>query len=173
MSRSGHLGDVNSCLWLVKLAQAHLMRWSNSTQTVFLKLTSWLVYHSRQNNYRCKSSINSKTISVRKKELIFAELILTSQILQIFIECRITVGCPPCTYTSIHHSPDEDTLKITVGCPTSTYPSIRNKNLQTCLTPWSTRETRGLWARPRPRADACACAFTSDPQPGLFEFTSL
>ena len=39
-------------------------------------------------------------------------------------------------------------LKITVGCLSSTYPSIRNKNLLTCWTPWSTLETRGLWARP-------------------------
>ena len=41
-----------------------------------------------------------------------------------------------------------ETLKITVGCPPCTYPSIRNKKLQTCWTPWSTQETRGLWARP-------------------------
>ena len=57
---------------------------------------------------------------------------------------RITVGCPPCTYPSIH----VETLRITVGCLWSTYPSIRNKNLHTCWTPWSTQETRGLWARP-------------------------
>ena len=61
---------------------------------------------------------------------------------------KITVGCPPCTYPSIHPSPGAGTLKITVGCLTSTYPSIRNKNLQTCWTPCSTQETRGLWARP-------------------------
>ena len=80
---------------------------------------------------------------------------------------KITVGCPPCTYPSIHvetlrittgclwstypsihPSLDEDTLKITVGCPTSTYPSVRNKKLHSCWTPWSTRETRGLCARP-------------------------
>ena len=52
------------------------------------------------------------------------------------------------TYPSIHFSLDADTLKITVGCPTSTYPSVRNKNLHSCWTPWSTRETRGLCARP-------------------------
>ena len=70
---------------------------------------------------------------------------------------KITVGCPLCTFPSIHFSLDEDTLKITVGCLTSahpsvhektlkitvgcplcTYPSSRNKNLHTC----------GLWARP-------------------------
>ena len=61
---------------------------------------------------------------------------------------KITVGCPPCTYPSIHPSPGAGTLKITVGCLTSTYPSIRNKKLQTCWTPCSTQETRGLWARP-------------------------
>ena len=129
----------------------------------------------------------------------------TLQMIQIFIECRImvgcrwwvyvskhslfrlqiTVGCRLCTYPSIHLSPDEDTLKftvscrlcaypsihfclkitvgcltsaypsihtktlrITVHCPPCTYPSIRNKNLHTCWTPWSTQETRGLWARP-------------------------
>ena len=57
------------------------------------------------NDYRCKSLMNSKTISVSKKntEIIFAELInsknnnvrmklQTLQILQIFIECRIVVG---------------------------------------------------------------------------------
>ena len=57
---------------------------------------------------------------------------------------KITVGCPPRTYPSIH----VETLRITVGCLTSTYPSIRNKSLHTCWTPWSTQETRGLWARP-------------------------
>ena len=57
---------------------------------------------------------------------------------------KITVGCPLCTYPSIH----VETLKITVGCLTSAYPSIRNKNLHTCWTPWSTHETRELWARP-------------------------
>ena len=59
----------------------------------------------------------------------------TLQVVQVFIECKImvgcrlcaypsihvetlkiTVGCPPCTYPSIHLSPDEDTLKFTVGC---------------------------------------------------------
>ena len=40
------------------------------------------------------------------------------------------------------------TLKIKIGGPPCTYPSIRNKNLQTYWTPWSTQETRGLWARP-------------------------
>ena len=53
-----------------------------------------------------------------------------------------------CIYPSIHFSLDEDTLEITVGCPLCTFPSIRNKNLHTCWTPWSTQETRGLWARP-------------------------
>ena len=84
---------------------------------------------------------------------------------------KITVGCRLCTHPTILLSPDEDTLKITVGCLTSTYPSIHllttlklsqdhgrlsivriskhsYKNLQTCWTPWSTWETRGLWARP-------------------------
>ena len=61
---------------------------------------------------------------------------------------KITVGCPPCTYPSIHLSPGAGTLKITVGCLTSTHSNIRNKNLHTCWTPWSTQETRGLWARP-------------------------
>ena len=91
----------------------------------------------------------------------------TLQILQFFIECRIMVGgasvhiskhslfrlkitvsCQLCACPSIHLSLEEDTLKITVGCLTSTYRSIRNKNLHTCCTPWSTQETRGLWARP-------------------------
>ena len=57
---------------------------------------------------------------------------------------KITVGCRLCGYPSIH----VETLKITVGCLTSAFPSIRNKNLHTCWTPWSTQETRGLWARP-------------------------
>ena len=57
---------------------------------------------------------------------------------------KITVGCLASTYPSIH----VETLRITVGCLWSTYPSIRNKNLHTCWTPWSTQETRGLWARP-------------------------
>ena len=90
-------------------------------------------FHRGKNNYRCKSLINSKTISVSKKktEIIFAELLnsknnnvrmklQTLQILHIFIECRIMVGG-----ASVHiskHSPFR--LKITVGCRLCTYPSI-------------------------------------------------
>ena len=74
---------------------------------------------------------------------------LTSTYPSIHVETlKIRVGCPPCTYPSIHPSPGVGTLKITVGCLTNTHPSIRKKNLQTCWTPWSTQETRGLWARP-------------------------
>ena len=74
---------------------------------------------------------------------------LTSTYPSIHVETlKMSVGCPPCTYPSIHPSPGAGTLKITVGCLTSTYPSIRNKNLHTSWTPWSTQETRGLWARP-------------------------
>ena len=36
----------------------------------------------------------------------------TLQMMQIFFECRITVGCRLCAYPSIH----VETLKITVGC---------------------------------------------------------
>ena len=80
---------------------------------------------------------------------------------------KITVGCRLCEIPSIRNKNSEDhgrlpdkhiskhspspgagTLKITVGCPLCTNPSIRNKNLHTCWTPWSKRETRGLWARP-------------------------
>ena len=57
---------------------------------------------------------------------------------------KITVGCLTSTYPSIH----VEIIKITVGSQTSTTPSIHNKNLHTCWTPWSTQETRGLWARP-------------------------
>ena len=66
---------------------------------------SHMKYHSAENDYRCKSLINSKTISVSKKitEIFFAGLInsknnnvrkklQTLQILQIFIECKIMVG---------------------------------------------------------------------------------
>ena len=90
---------------------------------------------------------------------------------------KITVGCPLCTYPSIHFSLDEDTLKITVGCLTSAYPSIHVETLRItvgcplrtypsihvetlritvgCL--WSTYpsirnknlHTCGLWAQPR------------------------
>ena len=74
---------------------------------------------------------------------------LTSTYPSIYVETlKITVGCLTSTYPSIHPSPGAGTLKITVGCLTSTYPSIRNKNLHSCWTPWSTQETRGLWARP-------------------------
>ena len=38
---SGYFGDVSSCLWLVNVAHAHLMRWPNSTWTAFLKVMSW------------------------------------------------------------------------------------------------------------------------------------
>ena len=80
---------------------------------------------------------------------------------------KITVGCRLCACPSIRNKNSEDhsrlpdkhiskhspspgagTLKITVGCPLCTNPSFRNKNLHTCWTPWSKRETRGLWARP-------------------------
>ena len=61
---------------------------------------------------------------------------------------KITVGCLISAYPSIQLSPCAGTLKITVGCPSCTCPSVRNKNLHTCWTPWSTQETRGLWARP-------------------------
>ena len=50
--------------------------------------------------------------------------------------------------SSAYPSIRKKTLKITVGCPLCTYPSVRNKNLHSCWTPWSTQETRGLWARP-------------------------
>ena len=151
--------------------------------------------------FRYKSLINSETISVSKKyrnilaghinsKNIVRMKLQTLQILQIFIECRImvggasehkskhslsrlkiTVGCRLCTYPSIHPSPGAGTLKITVGCLTSTNPSIRNKNLQTCWTPWSTGNTRAVGTSTR--AVACACACASDPQPRLFELTSL
>ena len=62
-------------------------------------------YPLAENDYICKSLMNSKTISVSKKiqKYFFAELInsknnnvrmklQTLQILQIFIECRIMVG---------------------------------------------------------------------------------
>ena len=74
---------------------------------------------------------------------------------------KITVGCPRSTYPSIHPSPGAGTLKITVGCLTSAYPSIRNKNLHTCWTPWSTQETRGLWARPPVQTPVPVQAFHS------------
>ena len=63
-----------------------------------------VVYHSRQNDYRCKSFINSKTISVSKKyrnnvaELINSKnnnvrmKLQTLQMIRIFIECTIMVG---------------------------------------------------------------------------------
>ena len=40
-SLGGHLGDVNSCLWLVKVTHAHPMRWSNSTRTALVEVTNW------------------------------------------------------------------------------------------------------------------------------------
>ena len=36
----GCFGDVNSCLWLVNVAHAHLMQCSNSSCTAFLKVMS-------------------------------------------------------------------------------------------------------------------------------------
>ena len=41
LSLSGYFGDVSSCLWLVNVGHAHLMRWPNSTWTAFLKVMSW------------------------------------------------------------------------------------------------------------------------------------
>ena len=74
---------------------------------------------------------------------------LTSTHPSIHVETlKITVGCRLCAYPNIHPSPGTGTLKITVVSLASTNPSIRNKNLQACWTPWSTQETRGLWARP-------------------------
>ena len=62
------------------------------------------------------------------------------------------------TYPSIH----VETLRITVGCLWSTYPSFRNKKLA---------HVRAVGTSTR--ADACACAFTGDPQPRRFELTLL
>ena len=100
----------------------NLNAWHNATQ-----------YHSAENNYRCKSLLNSKTISaIKKYRIILAGLInsknynvrmklQTLQILQIFIECKIMVGG-----ASVHIS--KHSLfrpKITVGCRLCAYPSIR------------------------------------------------
>ena len=41
LSLSWYLGDFMSCLWLVKVARAHLIRWSTSTWAAFLKVVSW------------------------------------------------------------------------------------------------------------------------------------
>ena len=71
-------------------------------------------YHLRQNDYRCKSLINSKTISVSKKIQIFfyGMKLQTSQVIQIFVECRNIVGG-----ASVHISKHSlFRLKITVGC---------------------------------------------------------
>ena len=80
---------------------------------------------------------------------------------------KFTVGCPPCTYPSIH----VETLRITVDCLWSTYPSIRNKNLHSCWTPWPAPQKKKGAVGTSTRADGCA--FTGDPQPRLFEFTPL
>ena len=57
-------------------------------------------YHLRGNDYSCKSLINSRTISVRKKYRNVRMKLQTLQVIQIFIECRI--GCLANTYPSIH-----------------------------------------------------------------------
>ena len=44
LSLSGYFGDVNSCLWLVNVVHAHLMRWSNSTWTALSNVMSWPRY---------------------------------------------------------------------------------------------------------------------------------
>ena len=38
LSLSGYFHDVDSCLWLVNVAHAHLMRWSHWTCAAFLKM---------------------------------------------------------------------------------------------------------------------------------------
>ena len=40
LSLSGYIGDVNSCLWLVNVAHAHLMRCSNANCAAFLEVMS-------------------------------------------------------------------------------------------------------------------------------------
>ena len=112
---------------------------------------------------------------------------------------KITVGCLTSTYPSIHFSLDEDTLKIMVGCLTSAYPSV-HKNSQDhgrlpdkCISKHSrwnsedhgrlpvehiSKQSQQKLAHVRAvgtstRADACACAFTGDPQPRWFELTLL
>ena len=37
LSLSCYFGDVSSCMWLVKAAHAHLMRWTNSLWTTFFE----------------------------------------------------------------------------------------------------------------------------------------
>ena len=99
--------------------------------TLFLRKTSE-EYHRGENDYRCKSLTNSKTIPYDQEELIFAELnnsndnnvcmkLQTLQIMQILIECRIMLGWPRCT----HANKTLFRLKITVGCSPCTCPSIR------------------------------------------------
>ena len=44
LSLSGYFGDVNFCLWLVNVAHAHLMRWSNSTWNALSNMMSWPRY---------------------------------------------------------------------------------------------------------------------------------
>ena len=83
---------------------------------------------------------------------------------------KIMVGCLSCTYPSIHTktcADSEDHGRLTtehisrhspfcwrrhsqdhVRLPDKCISKHSYRNLQTCWTPWSTRETRGLWARP-------------------------
>ena len=151
-----------------------------------------------KNDYSCKSLLNSKTISVSKKitEINFSELInsknimsrmklQTLQILQFLIECRIMVGD-----ASVHISKHSlFHLKITDGCRLCAYPSNNfflsqdhGRLPDKCISKHSqqklahvldslvhTGNTRAVGTS----THAVACAFTSDPQPRLFEFTSL
>ena len=66
----------------------------------------------QENDYRCKSLSNSKTMDPHQitniTDFIFPETIGPQkmrklQIFHILIECKITVGCPSCTYPSLHY----------------------------------------------------------------------
>ena len=91
------------------------------------------------------------------------------QWLQIFLligddTCKIMVGC---TYPSFHFLHGAGTLKLTVDCLTSTCPSIRTKTCTRVLDSMvRTAKEKGAVGTST-RADACA--FTSDPQPRVFQ----
>ena len=80
------------------------------------------------------------------------------------------VGCWWCAYQSIHSFHGVGTVKITVGCPSCKYPSSRTKTCTRVGLLVRTAKEKGTVGTST-RADACV--FTGDPQPRLFEFTSL
>ena len=143
--------------------------WCKVSSCDFPRILARQKYHPRENDYRCKSETISKTIDPHQitnitfffnsKTINQHKITDVTDVADFYrgdrgrltavhiskhslFRLKNTFGCRLCAYPSIH----VETLKITLSIVHISKHSY--KNLQTCWTPWSTQETRGLWARP-------------------------